>query len=260
MSNHQENEVRAALILIGNELLSGKLKDKNGEYTIKRMRELGITLTEIRVIPDNVSSISAAIIDLSQKNTFVITSGGIGPTHDDLTLDALSSAFNAPRKMCDHLAKRIRARFKDDPIRQEVWVSMARIPQGCELITYRQNSWPVFKLNNVYSLPGVPMLYKRQFETCIPGYACRTIIMVTIYLQTDEGAITDLLRETNKQFSSVQIGSYPFSIDGKKNSRITLEARKRNLVKQACEFFTNQIEKTLIKEIRWDDPLLREEL
>ena len=151
----------AAILVIGDEILSGKTEEQNARFLIGELRELGVTLRCILTISDDVEEVAAATRDLSTKYHHVFTSGGVGPTHDDVTIVGIARAFQAPIVRHPELEARLRSYFGDDL--NEARLRMADVPEGAALIQAEDLKWPVLAVRNVYVLPGVPDLFRRKF-------------------------------------------------------------------------------------------------
>src|SRR5215475_7229293 len=151
----------AAILVIGDEILSGKTEDKNARLLIGELRELGVALRRILVIPDDVDEVAAAVRDLTNRFNHIFTSGGVGPTHDDVTIVGVARAFNVPIIRHPELERRIKSYFGAEV--DESRLRMADIPEGSELIDAPELRWPLLSCKNVYILPGVPEHFSRKF-------------------------------------------------------------------------------------------------
>ncbi len=213
-----------ALVLIGNELLSGKVSDLNGGYCIRRLAEVGGRLGEIRVIPDDPVEISRTVRALSERFAWVITSGGIGPTHDDITMAAIADAFALELHEDAELRRRIEQRFVGDADKQRVWARMAQVPTGCELIGLATTVWPVYRVQNVFVLPGVPQIFELQFDAIRDRFSGKPRVQATMYVTEGEGVIADPLTAATDVFEDVDFGSYPVHGNADYRTRVTVEA------------------------------------
>lgn len=202
----------AAVLVIGNEILSGRTQDTNSNTLARFLARLGITLSEIRVVGDEENEIVTALNALRARYTYVFTSGGIGPTHDDITADAVAAAFGVsidlhPEAMA-LLAARYAERGEDfNPMRQR----MARIPQGGSLIKNAVSVAPGFQLDNVFVLAGVPSVLQSMLEDLAPRLTRGAVVhAITVAAPVAEGDIAARLAAIQKDHPSVAIGSYPF--------------------------------------------------
>lgn len=222
----------AAIILIGNELLSGKIRDENGSWAARRLRMLGIDLLRVVTLPDIQADIVEELRRTASLVDYVFTSGGVGPTHDDITIAAVAAAFDVPLQLHPELDAMIQAHFGDrcTPAHR----SMAQVPEGVFLDFSGDMRWPVYVMRNVYILPGVPSLFRTKFDAIATNLRTGTFWLRSIYLDhMDEGAIAELLRSV-EDTHAVSIGSYPrFGSPGEWRIRLTVEAREPEPVNAA---------------------------
>lgn len=214
----------AAVLLIGNELLSGQIQDQNLAYIATRLTAFGIPVIEARVVADTPAAIIAAVKALASTYTYVFTTGGIGPTHDDITAQAMADAFEAPLVEHAEALARLTAYYGsalNGPRRR-----MAMIPKGATLIDNPISQSPGFHLRNVYVMAGVPQIMQAMLETVLPtlghGAPINTQI-VTCY--KPEGDIAEALAQVQSQFPTVNIGSYPNYRDGKFRVNLVLRSQ-----------------------------------
>ena len=213
--NKTKQKVNAAIIIIGNEILSGRTQDVNVVAISKWLNELGVKLEEVRVIPDIENSIIKTVNELKKKFNYVFTTGGIGPTHDDITSQSIAKAFNLSygfHKEAYAILEKYYGRAKFNAGRKK----MAMMPVKASLILNPSSGAPGFIVENVYSLPGVPSILKSMLgglKNKIKGG--KKIFTKTISVQTVESEIAKPLADVQKKFKSVDIGSYPFFRLGK---------------------------------------------
>jgi molybdenum cofactor synthesis domain-containing protein len=240
----------AAVVLIGNELLSGKIRDENAAWLAGRLRTLGIDLRRISTIPDDPDDIITEVRACAARHTHVFTSGGIGPTHDDITLETLARAWDVPLVLDPTLAEILHAHFgariTDDHLR------MARVPEGTRLVAGGPIAWPVMCFGNVYILPGVPEIFRAKFEVIAETFHGTAFYLRNLYLNSDEGQIAPLLRRVEAAFA-VQIGSYPRIDRADHRVRITVEARDPAPVDAALDALLAGL--TVDEIVRVDPPL-----
>ena len=207
--------VTAALVVIGNEVLSGRTRDANLQFLAVGLGQIGIQLRETRVIPDVEAEIIAAINALRPKHDYVFTTGGIGPTHDDITSAAVAKAFERPFVRNSEAEEILRAHYKPQDI-TEARLKMADMPDGVALLANPVSRAPGFRIENVIVLPGVPRIMQAMFDGYkhqLTGGAEVRSVSITSAIQ--EGATAKLLGELQGKFPDVEIGSYPFVRDGK---------------------------------------------
>ena len=209
--------VTAAVLVIGDEILSGRTKDQNIGWIADHLTAIGIQLMEVRVVPDDEAEIVAAVNALRARYTYLFTTGGIGPTHDDITADCVAKAFGAkidvdPRALAlmkPHYEKR---GLELTPAR----LRMARLPEGSELVENAVSIAPGFRIGNVIVMAGVPKIMQVMLDAVTPKLKTgRRMLSDTIELFRPEGEIADLFGAHQKEFPDVPMGSYPFQKDGR---------------------------------------------
>ncbi len=207
--------ISAAVLVIGDEILSGRTKDKNIGWIADHLTAIGIQLREVRVVPDIEDEIIAALNHLRHKFTYVFTTGGIGPTHDDITADCVAKAFGAkidvdPRALAlmkPHYEKR---GLEMTPAR----LRMARLPEGSDLVENSVSVAPGFMIGNVVVMAGVPHIMQVMLDAVTPRLKTGAkMLSETIELSHPEGAIADMFGAHQKEFPDVMMGSYPFGRD-----------------------------------------------
>jgi molybdenum cofactor synthesis domain-containing protein len=207
-----ETIVTAAVLVIGDEILSGRTKDKNIGYIADHLTAIGIQLREVRVIPDVEDEIVTTLNALRAKFTYVFTTGGIGPTHDDITADCVAKAFGAkidvdPRALALMKPYYEKRGLELTPAR----LRMARLPEGSELVQNSVSIAPGFKIGNVIVMAGVPHIMQVMLEAVTPSLKTgRKMLSETIELKHPEGVIADMFGTHQKEFPDVGMGSYPF--------------------------------------------------
>lgn len=198
----------AAILVIGDEILSGKTRDQNAHLLIGELRELGVSLRRIVVIPDDIEVVAAATRELAASHDVVFTSGGIGPTHDDVTIQGIARAFELAIVRHPELEGIIRRYFKDQV--DESHLRMADVPEGTVLIRTGNLSWPVPACRNVYILPGVPEHFRVKFLAIRERFRAAPFHLRIIYIRSDEFDIATNLTTVAATHSDVAIGSYPY--------------------------------------------------
>lgn len=202
----------AAMLVIGDEILSGRTRDANAYHLAGVMSGLGIRLVEIRVVPDEMQAIVRAVNELRGRVDYLFTSGGIGPTHDDITADAVAAAFGVTIGVRAD-ARAILERYYAATGRElnEARLRMARIPEGAELIENPVSHAPGFRLGNVYVMAGVPEIFRAMLESLVPGLAGGPpILSHSFQVEAPEGDLAGLLRTVAERHPAVSMGSYPY--------------------------------------------------
>jgi len=221
----------AGILVIGNEILSGKVVDTNSPFLAKELRELGVDLERIVVIPDVVETIAREVRAMSEAYDHVFTSGGVGPTHDDLTMDGVAAAFGIPLAVNEIMAKRIERAQGRPP--NESQLKMATIPAGAQLIDAGDLWFPVIIVKNVHILPGIPELLKRKFLSVRERFRGVPFELKRVYLMHHESDIAEHLNATLRDFPEVQMGSYPRTGEGTWRVLVTLESRDGDYLMRA---------------------------
>jgi len=217
----------AAILVIGDEILSGRTQDTNTNYIAKFLGSLGIDLKEARVVPDVEDEIVAALNALRARYTYVFTTGGIGPTHDDITADAVAKAFGVGIDYHPEALAMLAARFKNPADFNDMRKRMARIPLGAELVRNSASVAPGIHIGNVYVMAGVPMIMRAMLEDIEPQLQRGALVhSQTVQARIGEGKIAAGLQTIQKNFPDLAIGSYPYYRED--GFGVQLVARGRN--------------------------------
>jgi molybdenum cofactor synthesis domain-containing protein len=206
----------AAMIVIGDEILSGRTRDANMHHLAGQLTEAGIDLTEVRIVSDDAPAIIAAVQALSASYSHVFTSGGIGPTHDDITADCIAAAFDTPIDIRDDARALLQAHY--DRSGQELNTArlrMARIPDGATLIDNPVSTAPGFTLGNVHVMAGVPSVFQAMIASVLPTLSGGApLLSRSLRVVRGEGDIAGPLGEFAARHPDLSVGSYPFQKDG----------------------------------------------
>jgi molybdenum cofactor synthesis domain-containing protein len=225
----------AAMVVIGDEILSGRTQDTNLNYLARFLGALGIDLKEARIVPDVEPAIVAAVNGLRAKHDYVFTTGGIGPTHDDITADAIAKAFNVSIDYDPVAFELIGARYKPGEF-NEMRKRMARIPQGATLIRNSVSAAPGFQIENVFVMAGVPMIMRTMLEDVGPRLKKgRPVHTYTVTAPVAEGRIAAALARIQDAHRSVAIGSYPFYREDGFGTQLVVRGREAADVAAAAD-------------------------
>ncbi|CAM5766499.1 competence/damage-inducible protein A [Bosea minatitlanensis] len=234
--------VTAAILVIGDEILSGRTKDKNIGYIAEYLTNIGIELREVRVVPDVTDEIVAALNALRARYTYVFTTGGIGPTHDDITADAVAAAFGVSIDHDPRAVAMMRERFAAEEL-NEARMRMTRIPAGAELIANSVSKAPGFNIGNVYVMAGVPAIMQAMLDVVAPTLKTGTkILSDTVRAGLREGDIGGPLAEVAKAHPGVSIGSYPFWSETGPDTNIVVRSRDPRRLEAAMDAVRQMIE------------------
>ncbi|MBN9450907.1 MAG: competence/damage-inducible protein A [Bosea sp.] len=217
--------VTAAILVIGDEILSGRTKDKNIGYIAEYLTNIGVDLREVRVVPDVAEDIVAALNALRGRYTYVFTTGGIGPTHDDITADAVAAAFGVTIDHDPRAVAMLSERFSRDEL-NEARMRMARIPAGADLIANAISKAPGFRIGNVYVMAGVPAIMQAMLDVIGPTLQTGAkMLSDTVQTGLREGDIGGPLAEIANTHPEVSIGSYPFWSEAGPDTNIVVRSR-----------------------------------
>jgi molybdenum cofactor synthesis domain-containing protein len=233
----------AALLVIGDEILSGRTQDKNIAQVATWLNEQGIRLAEVRVVPDVTERIGDAVNTLRTTYDYLFTTGGIGPTHDDITIDAIAAAFGVPVVIHPEARAILEGWYKDRPGGvTEARLRMARVPEGAELIDNPSSGAPGVRIENVFILAGVPGIAAAMLHGLtgkIEGG--KPIVSVTVGARAPESDVAELLRETEEANPGVAIGSYPFFKDGKYGANFVIRSEDGDLAQRTGEALADKL-------------------
>jgi molybdenum cofactor synthesis domain-containing protein len=233
MPNEHDASSTAAVLLIGDEILSGRTQDANLVYIARFLAAFGIDICEARVARDVESEIAAAINALRERFTYVFTTGGIGPTHDDITADAVGRAFGVAVDHNPEALALLAPRYKPGEF-NEMRRRMARVPEGAVLIRNSVSAAPGFQIANVFVLAGVPMIMRAMLEDVGPRLAKgRVIVSRTISAHVGEGRIAAGLAQIQRENPLVAIGSYPFFAEAGPGVQLVTRGRDGEAVEKA---------------------------
>lgn len=225
-------ELSAGMAVIGNEILSGKTVDTNSSFLAKELRRIGVTLRQIAVIPDELPVIADTVRDFHGRFDLVFTSGGVGPTHDDITIEGVAIALD--RKVVRHpqLEAKLRAYLNGRPA-NAAYLKMAEAPEGAELIADGGVRFPTVKVENVYVLPGIPDIFQQKFLALKGRFAVDPYHLKVLYTREYESVVAGFLNETLRAFPDLMLGSYPRNDDPEYRVKITLESKDAGYVERA---------------------------
>ena len=244
MSEPEKAPPSAAVLVIGDEILSGRTQDVNLGHIARFLAALGIDLSEARVVRDIEDEIVAALNALRSRYTYVFTTGGIGPTHDDITADAVAKAFGVPIDFHPEALALLEARYAPGEF-NAMRRRMARTPKGASLIRNSVSTAPGFQIGNVFVMAGVPMIMRAMLEDAGPRLRRGAVVeTITISARIAEGRIAAPLARIQKDRPDIAIGSYPFYREDGPGVQLVVRGRDRASVEQAAK----EIEDVLMGE------------
>ena len=234
-NNNKKSLSSACILVIGDEVLSGRTEDKNINFIAKRCDNIGVSVNEVRIIPDNKETIKNTVLECYKKFDYIFTTGGIGPTHDDITTECIASAFNLDVEINSEALKRLKDHYKKSNVElNDARIKMAKIPKGAKLIDNPVSSAPGFIVENIYVLPGVPKILQAMFKNLedeIKGIT--NMVSKNIIVYSPEGEIADFLESIQNEFADISIGSYPYFRPPDVGTNIVLRSINKNLINEA---------------------------
>ena len=227
----------ASMLVIGDELLSGRTQDANMHHLANKLTEIGINLSEARFIRDDAAVIVSNIVELSTKFDYLFTSGGIGPTHDDITTDCVAEAFGRQVSVRSDAFNILKKYYDGKGIElNEARLRMARIPEKADLIENIISGAPGYIIENVYVMAGVPRIFQSMLQTVLPNLKKgNPTLSTSIKLYKGEGDIALELEQIVKAFSKLTFGSYPFNENGIHGTNIVIRGKDKKLMIKAEE-------------------------
>lgn len=234
-----------AVLLIGDEILSAQVKDENLVYIVDRLSEAGYETGEARVIRDDVEQIAGAFRELAQRYEYVISAGGVGPTHDDITFDGVAAAFDLPLEINEGMRSFLEGHHGADM--GPAVVKMAMLPAGAEVDTGDNRKWPLVRVRNCFVLPGLPRALRDKIDRIVRRLPLLERSWIArIYLSVPEDLIADWLGELQNDNPSVAVGSYPVLDEPKYRTRVTVKGVSKEAVQEAYRKGVEYLEEYLV--------------
>jgi FAD synthetase len=229
----------AAVLIIGSEVLSGKVTDQNSPFLAQELRGLGVEVRRILTIPDELPVIVRDVRELARDHDLVFTTGGVGPTHDDVTIAAIAQAFARPLVRHPLLEAVLRRHYGEAITPAQL--RMADVPEGSRLVGKGDVGFPVVALQNVFIFPGIPESVRRKFGRIREEFREAPYILRRIFLRCDEGEIAAELYRALERFPALQLGSYPILHQPDHRVALTLESKQRDEVDRAVQFLVDHL-------------------
>jgi molybdenum cofactor synthesis domain-containing protein len=223
----------AGILIIGNEILSGKTVDINSSYLCRELRSLGVEVKRVLVIPDDLNIIAQETSIFSQTYDLVFTSGGVGPTHDDLTVEGIARGLGRKVQRHPELENLIKNFYGEDA--SLAALRMAEVPEGSELIMEEGLTFPVVVVENIYIFPGIPEILRKKFEAIKRRFGDEPFFMKQIFVDAWEVDITHHLNQLLEIFPKLLLGSYPELNNVEYKVKLTLESKDKDYLEQAFQ-------------------------
>ncbi len=242
---------KAGIIIIGNEILSGKVIDANSSFLAKELREIGVNLMQISVIPDDAETIGKETLEFSETYDYVFTSGGVGPTHDDVTMEGIASGFHVGivrhpelvRHLMNYCGGRTNAAV----------MKMAEVPEGAEIIDLGNAGFPLVSFRNVFIFPGIPQYLVRKFSAIKERFRCSPFYLRRLYLDAKESDLAEILNTVVAENRDVAFGSYPIIDNPGYKVVVTAESRSRERVDRSVEDLIKRLPREMIVRVEMND-------
>lgn len=236
---------KAAALVIGNEILSGKIVDTNTGFLARGLFELGIELRRVVICGDEVDTIRDELKALRETHDLVFTSGGVGPTHDDVTIEGVAAAFERPVVRSEAVEKVIRDYYGDRAT--EAHLRMANMPEGGEMLRSAAAPWPTVVIENVYVLPGVPEIFELKFTDLRKRLdQGQEFHSHSVYTHSGEGEIAELLERIAHAFPRVMVGSYVKWGGGEYRTKVTFDSSDRDAIRNAADMLVGALDPALL--------------
>jgi molybdenum cofactor synthesis domain-containing protein len=225
-------ERNCGMVVVGNEILSGKIHDTNSYFAARELRKVGVSLKRIAVVPDELQPIADEVSRCASNFEFVITSGGVGPTHDDVTMEAVALALGRRIIVHPELERMIRQHFTE---RLATGMKMAEVPDGAVLNAAGDMRFPTVQLENIYILPGIPQIFEAKLTALLGRFATDPYYMRAIYTAAGEGTIAEYLNSCLQTYPALLLGSYPRIGLSEYRVKLTLESKDKEYLERAFD-------------------------
>jgi molybdenum cofactor synthesis domain-containing protein len=221
----------AGIVLIGNEILSGKIHDANAAYLCRELRALGVDVRKISVIADELEPIAEEVAQFARAYDYVFTSGGVGPTHDDVTIEGVARAMRVSVVREPRLVALLEDFYKANL--NAARLKMAEVPEGAELLAADSLIFPAIVIQNVYIFPGVPEIFRQKFDAIKERFREQPFRLRSVFVRIGEGTLADFLNDLLKNYPLLLLGSYPEFSNPDYKVKVTLESKDGEYLERA---------------------------
>lgn len=225
----------AGIVIIGNEVLSGKTQDSNSHFFCTELRQLGVEVQKISTIQDEIELIGREVAEFSKRFDFVFTSGGVGPTHDDVTIEGIAHGFGLKVVRHPQIERRMRQRLGTEL--NEARLRMANVPEGATLLAADAPFAPIVNIYNVYIFPGIPRILQERFHLLKERFRDTPFYLKNVYVRYGEGIIAAMLNDLLAKYPALMLGSYPVLDLPEYKVKVTLESKDQEYLQQALKAF-----------------------
>lgn len=237
----------AGIVIIGNEVLSGKTQDINSFFLCTELRQLGVEVQKISTIQDEIGLIGDEVATFSKRFDYVFTTGGVGPTHDDVTIDGIARGFGLKVVRHPDIERRMRQRLGGEV--NEARLRMANVPEGATLLATEALFAPVVNIHNVYIFPGIPRILQERFHAIKERFREAPYYLKNVYVKYGEGVIAAMLNDLLAKFPELMLGSYPVLDLQEYKVKVTLESKNLAYLDHAVQTFIASLPKDAVHRI-----------
>ncbi len=237
----------AGIVIIGNEVLSGKTRDSNSYFFCAELRQLGVEVQKISTIQDDIDIIGREVAEFSKRFDYVFTSGGVGPTHDDVTIEGIAHGFGLNVVRHPDIERRMRQRFGDQV--NDARLRMANVPAGATLLAAEAPFAAIVKIHNVYIFPGIPRILEERFHEIKEIFRDTPYHLKNVYVRYGEGVIAAILNDLLVKFPELMLGSYPVLDLPDYKVKVTLESKDSKYLDDALQAFVASLPRDAVQRI-----------
>ena len=237
----------AGILIIGNEILSGKVQDANSPYLCRELRALGVEVKRVSAIPDEVDIIAAEAVGFSAAYDLVMTTGGVGPTHDDVTVEGIAKGLGRRVVIHPDLERVVKELYPGKV--NSARLRLAQVPEGAELLGQPDLVFPVVRIKNIYIFPGVPEILAQKFNGIKERFRDAPFFLKTVFVTDGEGAIAEHLNTVIREFPALLLGSYPALNNPEYRVRLTLESKDPAYLDKALKLLVSLLPASSIAKV-----------
>jgi molybdenum cofactor synthesis domain-containing protein len=247
MDNDQDITKTAGIIIIGSEILSGMVQDSNSFFLVSELKKLGVNTMRISVIPDDIEIIGSEASGFSKKYDYVFTSGGVGPTHDDVTMAGIAKGFRVNLIKHPELERLFRARYGNNL--NDAVIKMAEVPEGSEIISLEDMRFPVISFRNIFIFPGIPEYLRNKFSLIKEKFRSSNFYLKKFFLNANESDIAGILNMVDSENRNVSFGSYPVLGNPEYKIIITAESKSEDSLDTAAKELLKRFSKDILVRV-----------
>lgn len=249
MKNNQNTAKTAGIIIIGNEILSGKVHDTNSYYLTSELRALGVEVRRISVIPDEIEVIGKEVAEFSNRYDYVFTTGGVGPTHDDVTMAGIAKGFGVKLVKHPEIKSFLSLRYNNSNSLNEAVFKMTEVPEGAEVIVWENMRFPLVSFKNVFIFPGIPEYLKNKFSLIKEVFSSSPFYLKRLFLNAHEYEIAGVLNLAVAENTDVTFGSYPAVGNPEYSVVVTVESKSDASLNKALDWLMSRLPENMLVRV-----------